>query len=130
MKYDKRSFCEFFVENIFKYHVILSLFQKSLIIPIEIRVLRLFLQISLNFTMNAIFFSDEYIQARGGNIYDKEKSGFLYSVWNEFPKTLISAIIGNSVLLITRLIIIIPKREKFYFNKALKTKNTFVIEMI
>ena len=55
-----------FIESIFKYHAILALFQKTLLIPIEIRLLRLLLQISLNFTMNAVFFSDEYIQARGG----------------------------------------------------------------
>ena len=76
IKYDKRSFLQFFVESIFKYHAILALFQKTLLIPIEIRILRLLLQISLNFTMNAVFFSDEYIQARGGrdiNRIDNEK---------------------------------------------------------
>jgi len=53
------------------------LFQKSLMIPIQIRILRLLLQISLNFTMNAIFFTDEYIQARGGSTHDHKDVIFL-----------------------------------------------------
>jgi len=66
MKYDKRTFIQLFVESLFKYHAIFALFYRTLLIPIEIRILRILLQISLNFTMNAIFFTDEYIQARGG----------------------------------------------------------------
>jgi len=46
-------------------------------IPIQIRILRLLLQISLNFTMNAIFFTDEYIQARGGSTHDHKDVIFL-----------------------------------------------------
>jgi len=40
-----------------------------------------------------------------------------------------SAILGNSLLIISRLFIIIPKMERFNFNKALKIRNSFIVEI-
>ena len=56
---DNRSFCCYFKDCLLINHEIISVFQKSLINPLYLRLLELIFNISLQTAFNAIFYSDE-----------------------------------------------------------------------
>jgi len=64
VEFDNRSFCKFFKDCLFTSHPIINLFiTKSIMKPSILRIAQLFFQISLTISINAMFFSDEYIES-------------------------------------------------------------------
>jgi hypothetical protein len=65
--YDRRSFALYYWKALIRTHLVLSAFiYKTLIKPQYIRIIACFLSISYYFALNAIFYSDSFIQARQG----------------------------------------------------------------
>jgi len=74
LKYDKRSFKEYFKDTLFEDHPMISLYYtKSLMEPLNLKISHLFITTSLNLFFNAAFYSDDYI----------ERTAKVYSVVNE-----------------------------------------------
>ena len=64
IKYDTRTFKEIYFINLITTHIVLSLFfKKSIIDPLLVRIIYLAFRISLLFTLGAIFYTDNYINA-------------------------------------------------------------------
>ena len=62
IKYDKRTFCEFYIDRLKQKQMILDTFyNKDDIRPLPIKILLLLLNIDLYFVINGLFFSEEYI---------------------------------------------------------------------
>ena len=63
LKYDTRTFREFFWDNFSDEHLLLNIiFKQSLFIPRHLRIIRALNTISLMFVLNAMFFPDEMIE--------------------------------------------------------------------
>jgi hypothetical protein len=68
IKYDKRTFKTYLIDNIIEEHRLLSLiFKRSLFYPVFIRMNELIFELSLSFSMNALLFSDQYVDARASS---------------------------------------------------------------
>jgi hypothetical protein len=68
IKYDKRTFMTYLFDNIIEEHRLLSLiFKRSLFDPVFIRINELIFELSLSFSMNALLFSDQYVDARASS---------------------------------------------------------------
>jgi len=73
LKFDKRTFCEYFKDALLGYHQILSLCTtKSLMEPISLRISHLYFSIALNMYFNAVFYSDDYIEKRATSYLEKD----------------------------------------------------------
>jgi hypothetical protein len=65
LHYDKRSFWNYFRDEIIVHHRLLSIFFKtSLLNPIHLRVNKLIFEFSMTFALSAILFNDTYIDNR------------------------------------------------------------------
>jgi hypothetical protein len=63
--YDNRSFPKYFLDNLRRTNIVISIFLKhSHIDPVYIRIAKLVFSLSLIFGTNAIFFTDSYIEKR------------------------------------------------------------------
>ena len=95
-KFDKRSFCEFFIDRLKTKQMIADTFyNKDNIRPFSIKLLLLLMNITLYFAINGLFFSEEYII----ELYhlEKEDSFFSYiprSMNRFFYTTMVSVIVG------------------------------------
>jgi hypothetical protein len=70
IKFDKRSFKGYLIDNTITHHRILGLiFIKSLFNPLFIRVNELIFEISLTFAISALLFTDTYIDERANDPY-------------------------------------------------------------
>ena len=62
-EYDDRGFVEYFKDKICDEHPLISLaMKKSLMEPLNLRLSKFFIRISLMFALNAMFFSDYYME--------------------------------------------------------------------
>jgi hypothetical protein len=62
---DKRGFLQYYFKHLVESHLILSAFYyKTILTPQYVRIVHLFLSISLYFALNAIFYTDDFIQSR------------------------------------------------------------------
>jgi len=65
LKYDTRTFCDYFKDILLFEHPVLSLiYFKSLMEPLILRIAHLFFTLSVNLALNALFYSDNYIEER------------------------------------------------------------------
>jgi len=63
LKYDKRTFREYFKDILYNDHAIINLFaKKSIMDPLVLRVAQLLFALSLFFSLNAIFYSEDYLE--------------------------------------------------------------------
>lgn len=126
VKIDKRSFWKFIWDDLKMSHPYLNLiFIKSIINPFIIRFLAIMFGISLECALNAMFFTDDYIdkQAEVKTTEGAEATGFIYTLINEFSKSLWPVVISNIFGFFTGLIIIVPKRYKLQLNTNLQQQN-------
>lgn len=128
IKTDNRGFWKFFKDRLMLCHSILILFKYSLIEPLYIRHLELIFSISSQFALNAIFFNDDYINQRTDTIvYENKDTGFLFTLANEFSKSIISTVITFILSIIGSQIKNIQEDVEDDFNKALISENYEVI---
>ena len=63
--FDKRNFLKFYFDSILTKHSFLKAFIfKTALIPFYIRIILFFLEISVSFALNAIFYSDSFISEK------------------------------------------------------------------
>lgn len=73
LKYDHRSYVRYAWDLIMTKHSIFNTFVlNSVLKPKGIRIILFFLSISLQFAMNAAFYSDDYIVKRGLDYYSQD----------------------------------------------------------
>lgn len=133
--YDKRSFVTYFIQTFMIEHSILEIiFIRSLLIPKLIRILLLFSCFSIDFTLNAVFYSDDYISSKytnsrvNNNNDNTNVDSFFYVLTTQLAKSIWSIVISS---LLTTLIQCLhkPKAEfEMLLTKAIKTKNVEMIE--
>lgn len=123
---DKRSFFQFVWDDLKESHPYINLILvKSILNPFFIRITSLIFSISLEFALNAMFFTDSYInqQAQVKETEGEDSTGFGYVLLNEFSKSIWPVVITTIITTITRLILIIPKKYKEEFNEKLISTN-------
>ena len=109
-KSDNRRFCEFFKENLIKNQIFINTFYyKDNIRPLSIKILLLLLNIDLYFTINGIFFSEDYISERYHDTNEEKFFSFFSRMFNRFIWTYIS---GTIISLIIECIFIEEKKIK------------------
>ena len=80
----------------------------------------------MNFALNALFFSDDYIDKRS-TMTKEQRDNFFYPLIEEFPKTMISLSLSILLELLVSIIIHVPKSVEHQLNKALVTKDVDTI---
>ena len=97
IKYDERTFCEFFIERLKEKQTIMDTFyHKEKIRPMSIKILLLLLNINLYFVINGLFFNEAYI-IKIYNSNDDEEHFFSYfsrSINNFIYATFVGIIIN------------------------------------
>jgi hypothetical protein len=116
--YDKREFKTYFLDNLIECHRLLKLiFKASLFHPRFIRINEFIFDLSLNFSIGALLFTDSYIDARA---MDPFRDDFFYSLYTELPKTLLTIVLVCIARKVTLLIIYVPRKLKNDLNETLK----------
>ena len=122
LKVDERSTFVFLWDELKESHPLLSiLLINSIINPFFLRIIGLFMGYSLDFTFNAMFYTDDYIDAQAEVKREQGATGFKYTLLNEFSKSLWSVLISAFIMFLAGLIIRIPLKYRLELNEALKT---------
>lgn len=127
---DNRSICQILVNSIKLEHRILNLFfLKSVINPLWIRLTSVLFEYSMDFALNAIYFSSDIInsQYEAKVTEGQEAVGLWYILSNEFWKSFWPVVISLIISLIINLIISIPPKYMRELNEAFKTKDRITI---
>ena len=100
IKYDERTFCEFFIEKLKEKQKIMDTFyHKEKIRPISIKIILLLLNINLYFVINGLFFNETYIIKLYNSNDDEENFfSYLYRSINNFIYTTLVGIIINIII--------------------------------
>src|SRR5690606_26446628 len=94
--HEKRQLCNYYLAVLLERHLILSIFfRKSLLKPKFLTFILLFFSMSLDFSLNAIFYSDGYISDRYHEPSENESYG--YTLMNELPKSIWSLLISSVI---------------------------------
>jgi len=130
IEHDKRTFWGYYWEKLLTSHQILqSFFFKSLVSPQTIRVLTFFLEVSFAFALNAIFYSDSYIQnINTTNVSSTSTNTFSYTVSNQLAKSIWSILIGTVPIVLLKILATVPDRMYNKFNHALLTVEADKVE--
>ncbi len=81
LKYDNRTYCKYFLDQLCEEHIILNLiFKKSLLCPLNLRVIRVIGLVSMIFVMNAMLYSDEHIKKRSQMEEEKVYFCLIFSI--------------------------------------------------
>lgn len=122
---DNRTFWNYFLETLKQEHKIISLFyNKSIIKPLWLRYLSFTLDLSLDFCLNALFYSSNIINSQFNEktSQGKDAIGFLYIVNNEFWKSFWPVVITFIISTFIGIIVHVPIRYYNDLNQHFKTK--------
>ena len=122
---DKRDMFYYIWSTLKERHSLLNLyFYYSITSPYLIRYFNFFLIISVEFALNALFFTDDYIDSQADTKQEKGEDAvnFIYTLSNEFWRNLWPTLIA--ILVFIPLEFIVTPREKFQveLNNTLKNK--------
>ncbi len=123
---DTRSFCEFFWHVLKIEHNLLNLFfYKSVINPLWKRFTLLLFQTSLDFALNAIFFTSDTInnQAEAKYKEGKDAVGFWFIITNQFWQVFWPVVISILVSTVVNVIVKVPKGYLNELNNYMVTKD-------
>jgi hypothetical protein len=122
LKLDHRTFLQFLWDELKDKHPYINIILiKSILKPFFIRLLTIMFDLSLEFSLNAMFFTDEYLdkQAETKLKEGSQSTGFTYVVLNEVSKSFWPVLISFIIGFATSLIILVPKIYKEELNSAL-----------
>jgi hypothetical protein len=123
IKYDKRSFYKYMRDILIDTHPILNLiFKRSLKDPVDIRVLFIFTSFNLTFAVNALLFSDGYIDQRA-NADKLLRQSFIYTLGQEILKTFLSLAFSTTLDSILGVVFHISDSTTRDLNNAMVTKD-------
>ena len=113
LKYDTRSFCEFYRNRFYENQIILNtFFYKENIKPKSIKILLLLLNIDLYFVVNGFFFSEEYISQL---YHSTEEENFFTFVPRSFSRFFYTTMVGVVVGVIIDCMFVEEKKIKKTF---------------
>ena len=115
LKYDKREFCEYFVENLKEHHTIMdTFFNKDNLRPMSIKIILLLLNIDLYFVINGFFYNEEYIS----QLFNSEEEETFFSFLpRSIGRFFYSILVGSFIKIIIGCIFIEEKRIKRIFER-------------
>lgn len=119
LKYDKRSFWQYYKDIMFSTHIILvAFFTKANKLPVFIRLTQLLFFISFQFALNAMFYTDDFISQK--NDLPKVLNNFEYTIKYQISKSIWSLLIGTLVpLIVLKLTLYTPKTVYEKYNLGL-----------
>ena len=113
LKYDKRTFHEFFSDRFNENQIIMNtFFYKENIKPMSIKILLLLLNIDLYFVVNGLFFSEEYISQL---YHSTEEEKFFTFVPRSFSRFFYTTMVGVVVGVIIDCMFVEEKKIKKIF---------------
>ena len=113
LKYDKRTFHEFFFDRFNENQIIMNtFFYKENIKPMSIKILLLLLNIDLYFVVNGLFFSEEYISQL---YHSTEEEKFFTFVPRSFSRFFYTTMVGVVVGVIIDCMFVEEKKIKKIF---------------
>ena len=132
---DSRTSREFFWHMLITRHnFFFTFFRFSIFNPMVLRLTKYILFISLNFSLNAVLFSDTYIEEKSANQLNSNllvvKNDFLYSLIKLFWKSVLSAILCWIPLILLNLLTDIPGSIKYKIFLKVHTRNSEEIKEI
>ena len=112
IKFDKRSFCEFYWNRLKDKQLIISLFNYEFLRPVTMKILLLLLNIDLYFVVNGLFYNEEYIS---NLFHSTEEETFFSFLERSLERLLYATIVGAIVEGIIGFIFIEEKKVKKLF---------------
>ena len=131
---DDRPFKVLLIRFLIEDHAIFNIiYKKSLFNPRWAEIFFLCFTYSLLFAVNALFYTDSYIDAsfdRTGNvkIIFNFKEGFFVSFILDFPRTFLALFMTIFITAVVNLLQYVPIKYEKKLNEALKTKDKTVIK--
>jgi hypothetical protein len=117
LTYDKRTNMRYIKDLMVLQHPIISLiFKKSFLDPLFLRILQLIFALTLQVGINAMLYTDGYLDARKDSDIDP---GFFYSLTNELDKTILGLVLSSSLYFVVCLSLGIPRKKQEELNEAL-----------
>jgi hypothetical protein len=121
LAFDQRSFFNFYLQLLLNSHIFLrAFFLKTFLVPQSLRIISFFLVSSFSFALNAIFYSDTYIQERTQKFSSVQQNNFSYVISYQLAKSVWSVIIGTIPIILLKLLLIVPRKDYYTFNESLK----------
>jgi hypothetical protein len=121
IKYDNRTFCEFYWDRLKDKQIIINTFcNKENLRPITIKIILLLLNIELYFVVNGLFYSEEYIS---GLFHSNEKETFFSFLKRSIERLLYTTVVGVIIESIIEFIFLDENRIKRIFKRE---KDNFV----
>lgn len=128
LEIDIRSSCMFVKQDLKHHHTVLNLFYyKSTITPFLVRFMSLMLNISVVFAMNAMFYTDGYLDDLAKVKNEEKVIALIYYLYNDLLKSVYSSLVTIVICILVKLIVIVPVKYEIQFNKALITEDKLTI---
>ncbi len=120
IKLDKRSFCNFYCDQIkYRQSIIYVFFIKNPIEPISIKIIIFCFQLILCFITNCLFYSKRYLSKK---YYSKQKNDFIYLIKNGWVRIILSSLLTLLIILIIG-ILYNPQKKIVKIIRKEKDKN-------
>jgi hypothetical protein len=121
IKYDNRTFCEFYWDRLKDKQIIINTFcNKENLRPITIKIILLLLNIELYFVVNGLFYSEEYIS---GLFHSNENETFFSFLKRSIERLLYTTVVGSIIQSLIEFIFLDENRIKRIFKRE---KDNFV----
>ena len=130
IKIDQRSSFQYFLHDLKDSHPLINIFLvKSILNPFFIRLIEIAFGLSLTFSLNALFFTDKYINKQADVKTEKgsHATGFWFVLLNEFSKSLWSLVITIIIMILARIIKKVPESLKKILNTTLVSVDKQVV---
>ena len=123
LKYDKRGFCEYFLEKFKEEQIIMdTFFNSEALKPMTIKIIILLLNIILYFVINGLFYSEAYVS----DLFNSEEEEKFFSFFpRSISRFLYTTIVGVIIGIIVDFVSVDEKKVKRLFLR--EKKNTLQI---
>lgn len=122
LKYDTRTHKEYYWDRLrFSHSFIYAFFVESNQVPRIMRIISLMFFISFQFALNAVFFSDSYIDQK--NDLGLQMNNFKYTLQYQLSKSIWSTILSSIPIIILNPLLNVPDRIYKEYNSGLLDYN-------
>jgi hypothetical protein len=123
LKYDKRSFCEYFCENFKNEQIIMdTFFNRESLKPMTIKIIIFLLNVVLYFVINGLFYSEEYVS----DLFNSDEEEHFFSFFpRSITRFIYTTIVGEIIGVIVDFVAFDENKVKRLFKR--EKKNTLQI---
>jgi hypothetical protein len=116
-----------YIEALIDYHVLLApVLKRSIMDPLWLRMLNLFLYLTIIFGISALVFADNFIDQR---MADNDRDEILYPIKNEFARLILSLVYGLILFNVIKYAFkTVPSDTQKYIKEALEFGDKQVVE--